>query len=84
MREGETLKGQPQVSEDTLRDWVDHDQADRALEAAIKQGDSAVISNASRIILCSGGYSDVAQKLAAQHNNDFDLDEIRKKILKKK
>jgi hypothetical protein len=74
----------PENPEEELTDLAYDDQADKALEQALKIGASRVVNLASRIVLCSGSYSEESRLLAAQNNFDPDLEKIRQEILAKK
>jgi hypothetical protein len=67
--------------EEELTDLAYDDQADKALEEGLKIGAVRVVNLASRIVLCSGSYSEESRLLAAKNNFDPDLEEIRRKIL---
>jgi len=77
----------PALSEDReeeLTELAYDDRADEALQEALKIGAARVVNLASRIVLCSGSYSEESRLLAAQNNFDPDLEEIRRKILSPK
>ena len=56
--------------------------ADVALTTAIELDEKRIIALASRIILC-GDYGPRATRLAAQYNRDADLEDERRKFVRK-
>lgn len=76
-----------------LDEMIYHDRADDALRGAIRLKESEgelledinyIISTSARVILCSGSYSPESRILAAKHNSDSDLKNVREKIMKEK
>lgn len=65
-----------------IEEMCGDDMANVALRAAMQIGNRRLIRLASRIVLC-GGYSAEVKKIAAENNQDLDLGEIRKKILRR-
>lgn len=67
---------------DEIFEMTGDDMADVALAAAIELDDKRLIALASRIILC-GSYGQRATRLAAQNNRDLDLEDTRRKFIRK-
>lgn len=78
------VPGSSESKEEDLTELAYDDRADEALEEALRIGASRVVNLASRIVLCSGSYSEKSRLLAAKNNFDPDLEKIRRKILTSK
>lgn len=63
-----------------LRDMCYKDLANFVLEAALEIGNKDLVNRASRVILCSGGYTDACRRVALIHNTDPDLERTRDEV----